>query len=309
MFPQSDLSAFLDACRQQLSQTLVELLGQPNSEFCDSDASVALGKLFSAAEYSLTNGGKRIRAGLVYAAAQAIGHDDALYADLDKIAAALEMIHAYSLVHDDLPAMDDDDLRRGKPTCHIAFDEPTAILVGDGLQTRAFELLTQLEHCSADNALKMIGTLAAAAGNRGMVGGQAIDLGAVNTELDLTQLQTMHQLKTGALIRASVALGALAAGANTEQLAKLDTYAQAIGLSFQVQDDIIDIESSTEELGKQQGADQALNKPTFPRLLGLDGAKDLAQQLHQQALGALEELADSAWTLRELSAFIISRRS
>ncbi len=308
-FPKQGFDNYLQHCRQQLSETLPVLLGITSSEFSCEDASAALARLREASEYSLLNGGKRVHACLVYAAAQAVGHSADAIPDIHNVAAALEMIHAYSLVHDDLPAMDDDDLRRGKPTCHIAFDEATAILVGDGLQSRAIELLTQLKTCSAETQLRMVQTLVAAAGSRGMVGGQAIDLGAVDKELSLTQLQTMHQLKTGALIRAAVALGALSAGADEDQLSKLDNYAKAIGLAFQVQDDIIDIESSTEELGKQQGADQNLNKPTFPKLLGMEGAKALALELHQQALHELESFDEAAWPLRDLSAFIISRRS
>lgn len=307
--PAQQFDDYLQYCRQRISGALPALLPAAHSEYSDADASAMLAGLHQATEYSVMNGGKRVRACLVYAAAQAVGCAPELDNDLDKVAVALEFIHAYSLVHDDLPAMDDDALRRGQPTCHIAYDEATAILVGDGLQSRAFELLTELESCTPEQSLNMLKTLAAAAGSRGMVGGQAIDLGAVDNELTLEQLQTMHQLKTGALIRAAVALGAIAAGAGKTQLTNLDHYAKAIGLAFQVQDDIIDIESSTEELGKQQGADQALNKPTFPKLLGLDGAKQLAEQLHQQALAALKDFDDSAWALEELAQFIIRRRS
>ena len=225
---------------------------------------------------------------------------------LDDCACALEMIHAYSLVHDDLPAMDDDDLRRGKPTCHIAYDEATAILVGDGLQSRAFELLADLD-LPAERNLAMVKLLAAASGPRGMVGGQAIDLANVNRQLDLSTLQTMHQLKTGALIRAAVGLGALAGGASAAQRQQLDDYGRAIGLAFQVQDDILDIESNTEVLGKTQGADQSLNKPTFPALLGMDGAKRLARELHDDAISALGGFGSTAEPLRQLAAYIIER--
>ena len=260
-------------------------------------------RLEAAMRHGLLVGGKRLRPLLVYLAGQALGaSDDAL----DAPAAAIELIHAYSLIHDDLPAMDDDDLRRGKPTCHIAYDEATAILVGDGLQSRAFELLADLD-LPAERNLAMVKLLAAASGPRGMVGGQAIDLANVNRQLDLSTLQTMHQLKTGALIRAAVGLGALAGGASAAQRQQLDDYGRAIGLAFQVQDDILDIESNTEVLGKTQGADQSLNKPTFPALLGMDGAKRLARELHDDAISALGGFGPTAEPLRQLAAYIIER--
>ncbi|MBN4055660.1 polyprenyl synthetase family protein [bacterium AH-315-K03] len=218
------------------------------------------------------------------------------------------MIHAYSLIHDDLPAMDDDDLRRGQATCHRAFDEATAILTGDLLQARAFEILTELTACSAEIKLQLIKELTSACGQKGMVGGQAIDLYAVNQSINLTHLETLHCLKTGALIRAAVAMGARFAGATQKQLDALDNYAQAIGLAFQVQDDILDIESDTHTLGKTQGADQAMNKPTYPALLGLEGAKTKAQHLHQQALSALHDFGTQASPLQDVSNYIISRR-
>ena len=265
--------------------------------------------------YSIFNGGKRVRAILVYAAAQAVSdiHPPADYTAVDSTAcdiaaAALECIHAYSLIHDDLPAMDNDDLRRGKPTCHIAFDEATAILAGDALQCLAFEALANIKNLAAADKLAMVLALAKASGDKGMAAGQAIDLAAVDNQLALTQLETMHGLKTGALIRASVELGARAAGsATSKQLHNLDLYARAIGLAFQVQDDILDVTSSTEVLGKQQGADEALNKPTYVSLLGLTAARAKAQNLHQQALSALEAFGEQAEPLRQLSGYIISR--
>jgi geranylgeranyl pyrophosphate synthase len=223
-------------------------------------------KLKQAMRYSALNGGKRVRATLVYAAAMSIAGEVPTYTD--NIACALELIHAYSLVHDDLPAMDDDALRRGQPTCHIAFDEATAILVGDALQTLAFECLAKTE-LPAELRCELILSLAQASGAAGMVAGQSMDLSAENRQIALPELEALHQHKTGALIRASVRCGALAAGANPTQLAVLDRYAAAIGLAFQVQDDILDIESSTEQLGKQQGSDLSLNKSTYPSLLGL----------------------------------------
>ena len=262
-------------------------------------------QLDQAMRYALFNGGKRIRPMLVYAAAQACG--------LSKIkvvfaAAALEMIHSYSLVHDDLPAMDDDDLRRGKPTCHIAFDEATAILVGDALQALAFDVLSQPQpDISGSAQLQMINSLACAAGGMGMCGGQALDIAATGQSLDLSGLEQVHHHKTGDLIRASVRIGALAAQASQHQLDALDQYASCIGLSFQIQDDILDVEGDTEVIGKPQGADQALNKSTYPALMGLDAAKKKALGLHNQALEALSDFADEAEPLRQLSEYIIAR--
>ncbi len=300
------LQDYIARCQQRINAALPALLGDAVTEYADN-GSDRLQPLFEAMRYSLLNGGKRVRPLLVYAAAEAVGGaDEAL---LDAAAGAVECIHAYSLVHDDLPAMDDDELRRGQPTCHIAFDEATAILAGDALQARAFELLATAPDASAELRLALVSALAAAAGARGMVGGQAMDLGAVNQQIGRAQLETMHQLKTGALIRAAVRLGALCAGAGDSQLQALDAYGRAIGLSFQVQDDIIDIESSTETLGKTQGADQALNKPTYPALLGLDGAKALARELHDEALERLADFGENAHWLRELSAYIIARHS
>ena len=266
-------------------------------------------QLREAMRYSLFNGGKRVRPTLAYASALAI-HSDALDTQLDllnRIACALESLHSYSLVHDDLPAMDDDDLRRGKPTCHIAFNEATAILAGDALQTFAFELLSEATNVDAKIQLDLIRQLSKASGVQGMVLGQAIDLSAVDKTIDLTQLENMHRHKTGALIRASVSMGATALGASVVQLSALDTYAAAIGLAFQVQDDILDVVADTETLGKQQGADIARNKPTYVALLGLEGARAKAQELHQQALTAVESFGDSANYLRALSAYIIER--
>lgn len=266
-------------------------------------------KLREAMRYSLFNGGKRIRPTLAFAAATAVNpvQNATDIALLDRIGAALESLHAYSLVHDDLPAMDDDDLRRGKPTCHIAFNEATAILAGDALQTFAFEVLAEAD-AAAEIKLSLIQQLAMASGVRGMVLGQAIDLAAVDSQVTLAHLENMHRHKTGALIRAAVSMGATAMGATKAQLAALDTYAAAVGLAFQVQDDILDVVSDTETLGKQQGADIARNKPTYVALLGLDNARAKAQELHQQALAALEIFDESADYLRALSAYIVERQ-
>lgn len=305
---QSALQHFLADCQQRMEQVLQAALPPHRSPFSDEgEGDNALQRLLQAMRYSLLNGGKRVRPALVFAAAAAAGGDTRATA-LERIAAALEMIHAYSLIHDDLPAMDDDDLRRGQPTCHRAFDEATAILAGDALQARAFELLTDLPDTDATVALTLLRQLALASGSQGMVGGQAIDLGAVDRHVSLPHLEQIHRLKTGALIRAAVGMGALFAGASDAQQRQLDRYAEAIGLAFQVQDDILDIEGDTATIGKTRGADQARNKPTYPSLLGLEGAHDMALGLHRQAVNALAGFDQRADTLRALSGYIIDRR-
>lgn len=266
----------------------------------------SLAAITRASQYALINSGKRIRPVMVYAAARAVGHEGA-GTDLDHIACALEIVHSYSLVHDDLPAMDDDDLRRGKPSLHKAYDEATAILVGDGLQARAFELLADAPGLGAEQRIAMVKVLAKAAGPAGMVGGQFIDIQATGSDMTLEQLQAMHSLKTGALIRASLALGGIAAGASEQQLAALDEYGTHIGLAFQVVDDILDVESDTETLGKTQGKDAEANKPTYVKLLGLDGAKAEAQTLLNAALDAVDSFDSSADHLRDLARYIVER--
>ena len=260
-------------------------------------------RLMSAMRYAALGGGKRLRPFLVLETGRLFGVDERC---LLRVAAALECIHTYSLIHDDLPCMDDDDLRRGKPTCHIAFTEATAVLAGDGLQTLAFELLTKTDFSPAIQ-INLIRQLAKGSGADGMVLGQAIDLAAVDHQLDLQQLETMHRHKTGALIRARVAMGAISAGADEAQLAALDDYASAIGLAFQVQDDILDVTGDTATIGKQQGADIARNKPTYVSLLGLDAAKAKADELHRHALGALVSFGESATPLRQLASYIVER--
>ena len=265
-----------------------------------------LALLFEASDYSLKLGGKRIRPTLCYAAAHAL--DKILDDDtIDHAADALELIHTYSLIHDDLPAMDDDDLRRGKPSLHKAYDEATAILVGDGLQARAFELLADAPGLSAEQRISMVKVLARAAGPAGMVGGQFIDIQATNSDMTLEQLQAMHSLKTGALIRASLALGGIAAGASEQQLAALDEYGTHIGLAFQVVDDILDVEGDTATLGKTQGKDSEANKPTYVKLLGMEGAKAEARRLLAEALNALRDFGESADLLRDLARYIVER--
>ena len=263
--------------------------------------------LHEAMRYAVLGQGKRIRPVLVFASGTAFGVN---LDELDGPASAVEIIHAYSLIHDDLPAMDDDDLRRGKPTCHVAYDEATAILAGDALQALAFHLLAHDANIkvSAAQRIKMIDILAVASGSRGMAGGQAIDLEAVGKRLNLTELENMHIHKTGALIRASVELGALSCPAIEDaQLARVSHYAKCIGLAFQVQDDILDIESDTETLGKPQGSDMARNKPTYPELLGLKRAKEVAMELHDEALASLKDFDGKADMLRGIADYIVHR--
>lgn len=257
--------------------------------------------------YSALNGGKRVRPLLVYLTGMALG---AKTEDLDNAAVAVEMIHCYSLIHDDLPAMDDDDLRRGQPTCHIKFDEATAILAGDALHTQAFEVLSEaLSPQAAPQQLDMIRFLARASGSLGMGGGQAIDLETTNKRIDINTLENMHRMKTGALIKASVLLGAYCAGKIGDQdRQSLEQYADAIGLAFQVQDDILDIESDTETLGKPQGSDLAKQKNTYPALLGLDGSKQKLQDLLQLALQALSKLPYNTEPLADLARYINNRQ-
>lgn len=264
-------------------------------------------KLHQAMRYSVLDGGKRMRPLLTYCTGKTLGLDPDI---LDAPACAVEFIHVYSLIHDDLPAMDDDDLRRGKPTCHKAFDEATAILTGDALQALAFEILANDPSikAKAKSRLKMIDVLAKASGSQGMVGGQAIDLESVGTRLTLPELENMHIHKTGALIRASVTLATLAdENIDSKHAKKLDDYAKCIGLSFQVKDDILDEESDTATLGKTQGKDKDNDKPTYPALLGLAGAKLKAQELHEKALESLSVFGKEADLLRDLSLYIISR--
>jgi len=262
-------------------------------------------RLHQAMRYVTLDGGKRIRPLLVYSAGAAVGVTPE---SLDAPACAVELIHAYSLVHDDLPAMDDDDLRRGKPTCHKAFDEATAILVGDALQSLAFQVLSEAVAVAADIRLQWTRILAQAAGSHGMAGGQAIDLGAAGKQLNLAELEDMDIHKTGALIRASVLMGALGQPAlSTEQRQQLDHYAKCIGLAFQICDDILDVTTDTATLGKPQGSDLAHAKPTYPALLGLDTAREHARALYQQALASLAAFGSAAEPLRRIAAYIIER--
>ena len=263
-------------------------------------------RLHDAMRYATLGGGKRVRPLLAFAAGEITG---AAVDRLETVACAVEMIHAYSLVHDDLPCMDDDVLRRGRPTCHVEFDEPTALLVGDSLQTQAFELLATSPLGDPARQVEMIALLAHASGSRGMAGGQAIDLASVGKTLTQPELELMHALKTGALIRAAVLLGALAGNPlNAEERTGLDRFAKRAGLLFQVVDDILDCTASTSTLGKTAGKDEAADKPTYVSLLGLDGARDYAAALRTDALAALAVFGDRASRLTQLADFICHRQ-
>ena len=285
-------------CQARVEKSLEHWLPSAQTLPCD---------LHEAMRYALLGGGKRIRAILAYTTGEALGVPAEM---LDGPACAVELIHAYSLIHDDLPCMDDDDLRRGKPTCHIAYGEATALLAGDAMQPLAFYILGH-DPAMIDNAarrLEMINTLALASGSRGMAGGQAMDLAAEGKTLALPELEDMHIHKTGALIRASVKLGALSSeNAGNEQIEKLDHYAKCIGLAFQIRDDILDVEADTETLGKPQGADILRHKATYPALLGMQGAKDMAASLCNDALVSISDMPEAANSLRWLARYIVDR--
>ncbi len=293
----SDFSSWVSTHQSRFEDTLKRLLPQ---------VEVAPQRLHAAMRYSVLEGGKRVRPLLAFAAGELGG---APVARVEIAAAAVELIHAYSLVHDDMPCMDDDVLRRGKPTCHVEYDEATALLVGDALQSLAFQLLS--EHRLSDDAsrqLQMVKLLAVASGSRGMAGGQAIDLASVGKQLTLPELEQMHIHKTGALIRASILLGAHCGNLDQAQLDKLDRYGKCIGLAFQVVDDVLDSEADTATLGKTAGKDADNDKPTYVTLLGVQAAKEMAAELHGDALDTLVEFGAAAQRLRELADFIVKRK-
>jgi len=265
-------------------------------------------ELHGAMRYAVLGGGKRLRPLLVYAAGHALGRDDGI---LDAPACAVEIIHAYSLVHDDLPAMDDDALRRGQPTCHIVYGEAMAILAGDALQALAFEILSTPYGDSDDSTARiaMLRALGAACGAEGMAGGQAFDLSAVGRKLSLADLERMHAYKTGALIRASVRLGALAAGCTDAALLdRLDRYGHAVGLAFQVRDDILDVEGESAVIGKTAGKDAAADKPTFPSIIGLAASRERLDTLVRDALEAIAPLGERGEWLADLARYSAQRR-
>jgi len=269
-------------------------------------ATIVPQRLHEAMRYAVLGGGKRVRPLLTFAAGEAVG---APLAALEAAACAVELIHAYSLVHDDLPCMDDDDLRRGKPTVHVAYDEATAMLVGDSLQSLAFALVSAPGlGIDAVAQVALVHQLALASGSRGMAGGQAIDLDSVGVALSVPQLEHMHIHKTGALIRAAVSMAAACAGqTGTPVAAALDRYAMAVGLAFQVVDDILDAEASTEALGKTAGKDREANKPTYVSILGIRPARELAAELHARATAALDTVPGPTRRLRELATTLLER--
>ena len=293
----TDFQAWSREVAGRIEHTLAELLPA---------ARIAPVRLHDAMRYTTLGGGKRVRPMLVFGAGEITG------APADRLAiaaSAVEMIHAYSLIHDDLPCMDDDVLRRGKPTCHVEFDEATALLAGDALQSLAFQILAEYRLApSADTQLRMIQLFAAACGSRGMAGGQAIDLEAVGKSLTLAELEFMHILKTGALIRASVLLGAhCGTPLGQSELDRLDRYAKCVGLAFQVIDDVLDEEADSATLGKTAGKDKAEGKPTYTSLMGLPAAKRLAHELLADALEALTPFGERARRLHEIADFIVHR--
>ena len=293
----TDFQQWAGDIQQRMEQVLDNLL---------PPADIAPERLHQAMRYAVMGGGKRVRALLTHAAGEFCG---ARTETVEIAAAAAELIHAYSLVHDDMPCMDDDDLRRGKPSCHKQYDDATALLVGDALQTLAFQLLSAPGlHPNPDRQLEMLQLLAVASGSRGMAGGQAIDLASVGKNLTQTELEYMHIHKTGALIRAAALLGAYGSeNPQTNRIQAVDTFAQSIGLAFQVVDDILDAEADTETLGKTAGKDADANKPTYVTILGLKRAKDLAAELHANALNALEAYGQEAERLTQLAHYITQR--
>ena len=295
----SESSAWLSARAQHIERVLSGLLPAEH---------VQPARLHQAMRYAVLGGGKRVRAALVYAAGYgcAVQQTPALHQALDLAASAVELVHAYSLVHDDLPCMDDDQLRRGKPTLHVKFDEATALLAGDALQPLAFDLLAQMP-VEAALIVRATRVLAHAAGSHGMAGGQAIDFDSVGQTLTREALQTMHCMKTGALLAASVRLGGLAAAVSPQQSQALEVYAAAIGLAFQVVDDVLDVTADSAQLGKTAGKDAAANKPTYVSLMGLAGARAFAGQLHDEALRAIRPLGSSGQLLAGLADFIVLR--
>ncbi len=288
-------------------QRSIERVDQAILKSFDDQVSAASG-LKTAMHYAATGGGKRVRPLLVYATASLAGKELDQLPGIDACAVAVELFHTYSLVHDDLPCMDNDDLRRGRPTVHKAFDEASALLVGDALQTMAFQLIAQSALNDAQK-VQVITSLSMAGGLAGMAGGQAIDLASVGKQLKKNELEQMHRLKTGALLRAAVQIGAIAIHLNEQEKKSLDVFASALGLAFQVVDDILDASSDSQTLGKTAGKDAAANKPTFVSLMGLDGAREFARQLHQEALDSLSIWGDNAELLRAIASKVVNREN
>lgn len=293
-----DLDSYLTSQKKRINRALESLL--KTSDKPD--------RILEAMTYSLMAGGKRIRPVLCVAAAEAAGGNPE---DAVPAACALEMVHTYSLIHDDLPAMDDDALRRGKPTCHMAFDEATAILAGDALLTLAFQTLASIELSKAEQAakwLRVIQLISYAAGYCGMIQGQMLDITSEGRQLTLAELKSLHRLKTGALIEASISSGAVLGGLNSNKISLFESYAQNIGLAFQVTDDILNVEGDPEIMGKAVGTDKLRNKNTYPSLLGLKKSKDFAGKLVENALQALESFDQKAEPLRAIAKYIVERK-
>ena len=288
-------------------QRSIERVDQAILRSLENQVSVASG-LKSAMHYAATGGGKRVRPLLIYATASLSGKELDQVAGLDACAVAVELFHTYSLVHDDLPCMDNDDLRRGRPTVHKAFDEASALLVGDALQTMAFQLIAQSALNDAQK-VQVITSLSIAGGMVGMAGGQAIDLASVGKQLTQQELEQMHRLKTGALLRASVQIGAMAIHLNEQEKKSLDAFASALGLAFQVVDDVLDASSNSQTLGKTAGKDAAANKPTFVSMMGLSGAREFAAKLHEEALDSLSIWGDNADLLRAIASKVVNREN
>lgn len=291
-----DLKSYLSSNREQINEALDSILANTSS------------KIVKAMKYSLMAGGKRIRPVLCVASAETVGGQSQ---DVIRAACALEMIHTYSLIHDDLPAMDNDEIRRGQPTCHVAFDEVTAILAGDALLTLAFEVLSSMEFIQENHVLNwmnVIHTLSTAAGYKGMIEGQMQDMAGEGHLLCLEDLENMHALKTGALIEASVTVGAILGKGSLDQIQHLKTYAKNIGLAFQVTDDLLDVEGDPNVMGKDVGSDQARSKSTYPALLGIEQSKKFAKKLVNDALKALDYFDNKAHPLRAIAYYIVDRK-
>lgn len=291
-----DLKSYLSSNREQINEAIDSIFANTSN------------KIVKAMKYSLMAGGKRIRPVLCVAAAETVGGQSQ---DVIRAACALEMIHTYSLIHDDLPAMDNDEIRRGQPTCHVAFDEVTAILAGDALLTLAFEVLSSMEFIQENHVLNwmnVIHTLSTAAGYKGMIEGQMQDMAGEGHLLCLEDLENMHALKTGALIEASVTVGAILGKGSLDQIQQLKTYAKNIGLAFQVTDDLLDVEGDPNVMGKDVGSDQARSKSTYPALLGIEQSKQFAKKLVNNALKALDYFDNKAHPLRAIAYYIVDRK-
>ncbi|MFC1798618.1 polyprenyl synthetase family protein [Thermodesulfobacteriota bacterium] len=294
-----DLTTYLSHKRKQVDDTLEQIFKAPTA----SDI------ITSAMRYSVMAGGKRLRPILCLASIEAVGGDFSSEIAL-KTAGALEMVHTYSLIHDDLPAMDNDDLRRGKPTCHIAFDEPSAILAGDALVTLAFQTIAEINCQDDELTLKLIDiiqSVASAAGHRGMIAGQMIDISSEGTRLSLDDLQHMYRLKTGALIETSIYTGAVIGDGSKRQIDQLKTYAQKIGLAFQIADDILNVQGDPAIMGKSAGTDEIRQKTTYPAVVGIDQSKETMRQLVDNALQAIEDFDNNSDPLRAIATYIIDR--